>query len=91
MSNISVRLPGDVLEQLQCEAERTHKKRSEIVREAVLDYLKRSEKERFLQDMVAEAKVAYASTEIRRAAQEIDEDFSAVEDDQHDDQTQWWK
>ena len=91
MSNISVRLPEEVLRQLQYEADRTHRKRSEIIREAVLDYLKQSERERFLQQMVAEAKAGYANPDIRREALQIDVEFSAVEDDQYDGQTQWWK
>lgn len=91
MSNISVRLPDDVLRQLQEEARVTRKKRSELIREAVVDYLERSERDRFLEEMVAEARAGYGDPGTREEALRIDEDFSALDEEPDDDNEQWWK
>ena len=59
MSLVSIRLPDDVEARLTREAERTQRPKSEIARDAIVDYLQRTERDRFL-------------TEIARAARDRD-------------------
>jgi predicted transcriptional regulator len=54
MSLISVRLPDELDAGLTREAERSHRARSEVAREAIGEYLARRERERFL-DAIARA------------------------------------
>jgi predicted transcriptional regulator len=55
MTLISIRLPDDIDADLADEAERSQRAKSEIVRDAIVDYLKRQERARFL------AKIARAA------------------------------
>ena len=56
MSLVSIRLPDDVEARLAREAERTQRPKSEIARDAIIDYLKRSERERFLTEIARAAR-----------------------------------
>lgn len=78
MSTISIRLPDDIERQLDMEAERTHKSRSEVAREAIAEYVVRAEKKRLMSELAAEMREAYGKPEIRREATEMAED--AVDD-----------
>ena len=93
MSTLSLRIPEDLDKRLGEEASREHKSRSELVREAVADYLARREKERFLTDFVAEARAGYDSTAIRQDAQAVADDFLTVENEALDPppDEKWWK
>lgn len=102
MSNISIRLPEDLENKLEEEAQRAHKKRSELAREAIADYLQRVERERFLDDMVRAARVLYSNPEAVEEARQIQVDFDAVdnsierlEEEERaagiDSQEKWWK
>ncbi len=93
MSTLSLRISDDLDRQLGEEASRENKSRSEVVRDAVTDYLARKEKERFLRDFVAEARAGYANDELRQDAQAIADDFLRVENEALDTSTddQWWK
>ena len=93
MSTLSLRIPDDLDKQLEEEASRENKSRSELVRDAVADYLARKEKERFLGDFVAEARAGYANADIRQDAQAIADDFLPVENETLDPPTdeKWWK
>lgn len=91
MSNISVRLPDDVLEKLEREADARHRKRSELIREAVVDYLNRLARDRLLEEMVAEARAGYGDVAVRRDALTIEQDFSAAEPPLEDEDEKWWK
>lgn len=55
MSTVSIRLPGDVERRLAQEAQRTRRGKSEIARVAIIDYLERQERERFLVDIARAA------------------------------------
>ncbi len=79
MSNLSIRLPEDLNEKLTAEAKQSHKKRSELAREAIADYLRRQERERFMADMVRAAKALYSDPEAVKEMREIQEDFDAVD------------
>ncbi len=56
MSIVSIRLPDDIELSLTREAERTQRAKSEIAREAIVDYLKRQERDRFLADIARAAR-----------------------------------
>ena len=55
MSLVSIRLPDDLERKLAREAERSHRAKSEVARDAIMDYLSRQEKERFLADIARAA------------------------------------
>jgi predicted DNA-binding protein len=56
MSLVSIRLPEDIEARLAREAERTQRPKSEIVRDAIVDYLQRLERDRFLADIARAAR-----------------------------------
>lgn len=97
MSAISVRLPEELEAQLTREAEIEGKPRSEVAREAITEYLARRERERFMKEMVAEARAAYSSEAIRQEVRDITEDFRPLDNEALDDDTtdesgeKWWK
>lgn len=74
MTAISLRLPDDVEASLKAEAQLEGKTQSEIARLAITEYLALREKKRFMTEMAAEMRIAYAEPEIRREALEIAED-----------------
>jgi predicted DNA-binding protein len=69
MALISIRLPEEVESRLAGEAERTQRPKSDIAREAIVDYLDRIERERFLGD-IARATRARGDDEALTAAEE---------------------
>jgi len=71
MPAISVRLPEEIETRLAEEARLGHRPRSEIVRQAIDDYLKRCEHERFMENLVREARTAYETTGIRKESTEL--------------------
>lgn len=79
MSNISVRLPPDMERGLEEEARRSDRNRSELVREAVGEYLTRKERERLVAEMKAAARALYSNPEAASEAREIQDDFDAVD------------
>lgn len=79
MSNISVRLPPDMERGLEEEARRSDRNRSELVREAVGEYLTRKERERLIAEMKAAARTLYSNPEAASEAREIQDDFDAVD------------
>lgn len=56
MSLLSVRLPKDLEKKLADEAKHSHKKRAELVREALSAYLRSRQRKRFMDEMLAELK-----------------------------------
>lgn len=79
MGNLSIRLPGEVERNLEYETKLSGKSRSDVVREAIGEYLARQERERFLAEMVAAAKALYSDPEAVKEAREIQADFDAVD------------
>ena len=63
MGNISVRLPEEVEAVLEYEANLSHRTRSELVREAITDYVARRKRQRFQDEMAAAARVLAADAE----------------------------
>lgn len=69
MSLLSIRLPQDVETRLALEAERVRRPKSEIAREAIVDYLERMERERFLAE-IARAARSRGDEEVLAAVEE---------------------
>jgi len=74
MSAISLRLPDDFDTRLEEEARLQGKTRSEVARQAIAEFLERRERERFMAELVEEARRAYADPAIRKEALEIAND-----------------
>lgn len=73
MANISVRLTPDVEKKLDEEMRRTARSRSDLVREAVGDYLTRKQKERMIDEMRQAARALNSNPDAKREATEIAE------------------
>lgn len=100
MTAISLRLPGDIELQLKTEAQLEGKTQSEIARLAIMEYLARRKKERFMAEMVAEMRAAYANPEIRSQALEmtndsVDDGLDAIINAEQaagiDQDEKWWR
>ena len=66
MSNISVRLPPEIERGLEEEARLTERNRSDLLREAVGEYLTRKQKARLIAEMKAAARALYPNPEAER-------------------------
>jgi len=103
MPALSLRLPEDLDHRLEEEAHREGLPRSEVARQAITDYLARRERERFMAELVAEARAAYADEAMRREALDIAEDFQGADNEALDraegrkpgepegDEERWWR
>lgn len=69
MSLVSIRLPGELESRLASEAERTQRAKSDIAREAIIQYLDRTERERFREE-IARASRSSDDGEALTAAEE---------------------
>lgn len=69
-----MRLPDDLEERLDAEARREGVPRSEIARLAIVEFLSRKERERFLAAFVAEARAAYGNPAVHAEALAIGEE-----------------
>jgi len=78
MPALSLRLPEELDRRLGDEARLEELPRSEVVRIAIVDYLERRERERFMAELVGEARTAYADETIRRTALEMAEEGMAL-------------
>jgi predicted transcriptional regulator len=74
MAAISLRLPEEVDTRLTEEARIEGRPRSEVVREAITEYITRRERERFMEELVAEARRAYGDPDLRQEALEMAEE-----------------
>jgi predicted transcriptional regulator len=100
MAAISLRLPDEIERRLMEESRLEGCPRSEVARAAIVEYLDRREKERFMAELVEEMRRAYADPEIRREALEIandtvDDGLDAVIADERaagiDPGEKWWR
>jgi len=73
MSNISVRLPPEIERGLEEEARISARNRSDLVREAVGEYLTRKQKERIIEEMRQAARVLNSDPDAAREGNEIAE------------------
>ena len=78
MPALSLRLPEELDHRLEDEARLERLPRSEVVRIAIVDYLARRERERFMSELVAETQTAYSDESIRRSALEMAEEGMAT-------------
>jgi metal-responsive CopG/Arc/MetJ family transcriptional regulator len=78
MGAISIRLPDDLEARLDSEARLEGCPRSEFVRQMLADSLERREKERFMNELVAEARAVYSDPEMREEALAIAEEGVAT-------------
>ncbi|CAL1241064.1 CopG family transcriptional regulator [Candidatus Methylocalor cossyra] len=81
MSILSIRLPDELDRQLQEEARRAEKTRSELVRDIVAEYLVKQEKARFMAELVAAAKAMANDPEAVAESLEIAEDFFPLDNE----------
>ena len=79
MSIVSIRLPDDIERSLNREAERTQRAKSEIARDAIADYLKRQERERFLAEIARAARSRGDSEALELADEALPFDNEAME------------
>lgn len=84
MAAISLRLPEEIETRLAEESRLEGRPRSEVVREAIVEYITRRERERFMAEMVAAARALaadpVASAEARELAEEAIESGNAALD-----------
>jgi len=92
MANISVRLTPDVEKKLDEEMRRTARSRSDLVREAVGDYLTRRQKERMIDEMRQAAQAKREATEIAEAG--LEDWLAGIEGEERaasvDPDEKWW-
>lgn len=79
MSTVSIRLPDDVERRLAQEVERSQRGKSELVRDAIIDYLDRQERERFLAEIARAARSRGDEEAIALAEEALPLDNEALE------------
>lgn len=79
MSLVSIRLPDDVEARLTREAERAQRPKSEIARDAIVDYLERLERERFLVEIARAARARGDDEALEVANEALPTDNEALE------------
>ncbi|QTF91967.1 ribbon-helix-helix protein, CopG family [Halomonas sp. BM-2019] len=99
-STLSIRFPEDLERRLDEEARLAHKGRSELVREAVQEYVLRLERERFMEEMVREMHEWQGDPNARRESDNMsdempDDDLDALIRTEReigvDPDERWWK
>lgn len=78
MSLVSIRLPGELESRLASEAERTQRAKSDIAREAIIQYLDRIERERFLADIARASRSGDADDALAAAEEALPLDNEAL-------------
>ena len=78
MGAISIRIPEEIDTRLTEEARLEGLPRSEVVREAIADYLTRRERERFMEEMVAAARALAADPAASAETRELVEESVAT-------------
>lgn len=79
MGMLSVRLPEEVEEGLEREAEIAHRSRSDLVREAIGEYVTRKERDRYIAKMTEAARALYSDPATRTEDREIQADLDAID------------
>jgi predicted transcriptional regulator len=77
MSSLSLRLPDDLDQKLAHEAAVTGLTRSEVIRQALAEHIRRQERARFITEYVQEAARGYADPALRQDAIDIAEEAVA--------------
>src|ERR1700674_2132891 len=81
MPALSLRLPEDLDHRLGDEARLEGLPRSEVVRQAISDFLARREKERFMAELVAAAKAMSQNAAAMRESRELAEEFLPLDNE----------
>lgn len=81
MKMLSLRVPDDLEARLACEARLTGRRRSEVARDALDRFLKESERERFLSEIVEDAQKLHADDSARHEMIEIAEELLPLENE----------
>lgn len=81
MSLLSIRVPKELEKKLAEEAKVSHKKRAQLVREALSAYLRAQERGRFLGEMARAARALATDEGARREALEIAEESVAFDNE----------
>ncbi len=79
MPLVSIRLPEEVEARLAREAERERRPKSEIARQAIVDYLQRIERERFITEIARAASARDADAALADAEAALPVDNEALE------------
>jgi predicted DNA-binding protein len=79
MSLVSIRLPDDVEARLAREAERAQRPKSEIAREAIVDYLQRLDRGRFLDEIARAARMRGDAEALESAAEALPLDNESLD------------
>ena len=99
MTNISVRLPREIERSLEEEARLAGRNRSDVVREAVGEYLTLKQKERIIEELKGAARALYSNPAAAREDSEIAEEgledwLNSIEREDRaagiDPDTKWW-
>jgi predicted transcriptional regulator len=78
MPLISIRLPDDVEARLAREADRLERPKSELARDAIVEYLERIERERFLGEIARAARARGDDEALTTAAEALPTDNEAL-------------
>jgi predicted transcriptional regulator len=81
MTAISLMLPDDLDAKLDAEAKLSDRPRSELLRDALAEYLARRERERFMAEVVRAAKALAEDPAARREALEVAEEFLPLDNE----------
>lgn len=81
MAALSLRLPEELESKLDEEARREGVARSEMVRTAIVEFLERRARERYIAAFVAEARAAYEDPVVRREALELAEEALVLDNE----------
>ena len=77
MSSLSLRLPDDLDQKLAHEAAVTGLTRSEVIRQALAEHIRRQERARFITEYVREAARGYSDPALRQDAIDLAEEAVA--------------
>lgn len=100
MSHLSVRLPEEVEQRLDREAKRTGRNRSDLVREAVGQYLTQKERDRMIEEMKQAARELSSDPDAIRESRELAEEgvdawIDSIEREERaagvDPDEKWWE
>ena len=79
MTNISVRLSHEIERDLEEEVRLTKRNRSDVVREAVGEYLSQRQRQRAINEYAEESRRAYSDPEYAEEMRRIRQDFDEVD------------
>ncbi len=81
VADIKLWLPDEIDARLTAEAHAQGRSRSEVIRVAIVEYVARRERERFMADLVAEARTGYGDGALLREAKALAEEAVAASND----------